>query len=69
MRVGTLLFVCLAISACSDFEIKPGESPNARRNIPPGAGVLTGEKGEFVIFHTEDRAGAEQAGSDEEKQK
>lgn len=58
MRAGVLLFVCLAIAACSGIDIKAGQKPNARRDIPPGAGMLTGEKGEFVIFRAEDKTSA-----------
>lgn len=59
MRAGVLLLACLVIAACSAIEIKPGERSNARRDTPPGAGVLTGEKGEFVIFRAENKVGTE----------
>lgn len=50
-----LLFVCLLLTACSSMEIKPGEKSHARREMAPGAGLLTGSEGEFVIFRLEDK--------------
>lgn len=49
MRVALLLLAGLLV-ACSGIEIKPGEVSHARREMPPGPGLLSGSDGEFVIF-------------------
>lgn len=46
------------IAGCSGLEIKPGTKPMARREIPPGPGLLTGSKGEFVIYRLEEGSSA-----------
>ena len=40
----------LVLVACAGVEIKPGTKSHARRDIPPGPGLLTGKQGEFVLF-------------------
>ncbi|MDJ0610962.1 MAG: hypothetical protein QNJ67_18455 [Kiloniellales bacterium] len=52
MRLIPLFLAGLLLAGCG-WEIKPGEGSNARREIPPGAGLLTGDQGEFVIFRVE----------------
>lgn len=45
--------LCLALlGGCADLEIEPADSYQFSRadEIPPGPGMLTGEKGEWVIF-------------------
>ena len=49
MRAALLLLTGLLV-ACSGVEIKPGETSHARREMPPGPGLFSGEDGEFVIF-------------------
>lgn len=50
MRGLSALALCLLAAACAGIEMKPGEKPMARREIPPTPGLLTGTRGEFVIF-------------------
>ena len=57
MRAFAAALLSLCLAACAGVEIKPGERSHARREIPPGAGVLTGAQGEFVIFRLEDEPG------------
>ena len=52
MRVTAILLLGLLLAGCG-WEIKPGERSHARREIPPGAGLLTGQDGEFVILRVE----------------
>ena len=58
MRIALMLLAGLLV-ACSGVEIKPGEVSHARREVPPGPGLLSGSDGKFVIF----RQGREPAGS------
>jgi hypothetical protein len=53
MRALLLFALCLLASGCADIEMKPGSKSMARREIPPGPGLLTGSQGEFVIFRLE----------------
>ena len=53
MRALLPLAICLLTAACAGVEMKPGSKPMARREIPPGPGLLTGSQGEFVIFRVE----------------
>jgi hypothetical protein len=39
--------------------MKQGSKSMARRDIPPGPGLLTGSQGEFVIFRLEESAADE----------
>jgi len=55
MRRTLLAALCLLAAGCADLEIKPGSKPMARREIPPGAGLLTGPSGEFVILRMEEK--------------
>ena len=69
MRVVLMLLAGL-LAACSGIEIKPGEVSHARREVPPGPGLLSGSDGEFVIFRqgrepVEDDAPNEENGTDE----
>ncbi len=52
MRALATVLLCLFVVACG-VEMKPGTKSHARRDIPPGPGVLSGEDGEFVIFRVE----------------
>ena len=52
---------CLLLVACAGVEMKPGTKSHARRDIPPGPGILTGEQGEFVLFRLEGEADEEEA--------
>jgi len=66
MRIALTLLAGLLVAACSGVEIKPGEGSHARREIPPGPGLLSGSDGEFVIFRrgaspVEDGAPGEEA--------
>lgn len=56
MRVLVTLLIGLLLTACAGVEIKPGEKSHARREIPPGSGVLTGKQGEFTIYRLEEKA-------------
>jgi len=53
MRALLLFALCLLAGGCADLDMKPGSKPMARREIPPGPGLLTGSQGEFVIFRME----------------
>jgi len=53
MRALLLLGCCLLASGCAGLEMKQGSKSMARREIPPGPGLLTGSEGEFVIFRLE----------------
>lgn len=57
MRIIAAALACLLLVACG-VEIKPGERSHARREIPPGPGLFTGQQGEFVIFRVEEEADA-----------
>ena len=68
MRAVAAALACLLFGACG-MEIKPGERSHARREIPPGPGLFTGQEGEFVIFRMEEEAdGAEPAEESPEEQ-
>ncbi len=71
MRIVLALLAALLVVACSGVEIKPGEGSHARREIPPGPGLLSGSDGEFVIFRSgaspvEDGATEEEAGPEDQ---
>lgn len=68
MRTGSVLLVCLLLAACSGVEMKPGQKSHARRQIPPGPGILSGPQGEFVIYRLEDSAGKDEDGKERERQ-
>lgn len=59
MRALLLFALCLLATGCADLEMKPGSKPMARREIPPGPGLLTGSQGEFVIFRVEGNPASE----------
>ena len=65
---GTLLGLCLLIAGCVGVEIKPGDKSHARREIPPGPGILTGQKGEFVLYRSGESAGEEDQADSEQGQ-
>ncbi len=75
MRSLAAILVCLLLVACAGVEMKPGKKSHARRDIPPGPGILTGEEGEFVLFRLEgepseeEAVGEGEAGKDEEAAK
>jgi hypothetical protein len=56
MRYTTLSLLaaaCLALlGGCADLKVEPSDSYQFSRadEIPPGPGIFTGEKGEWVIF-------------------
>ncbi|MFZ2100009.1 MAG: hypothetical protein WAU86_05545 [Oricola sp.] len=54
MRAWLTIALCLLTAACAGVEMKPGSKPMARREIPPGPGLLTGSQGEFVLFRLEE---------------
>ncbi len=56
MRVGLTIAVCLLLAACAGVEIKRGDTSHNRREIPPGAGLLTSKQGEFTIYRLQDPA-------------
>ena len=66
MRCVAVVLAGLLLGACG-LEIKPGERSHARREIPPGAGLLTGKQGEFVIFRLEGEAEAGEPGDASEE--
>ena len=53
MRALLLACLCFVTAGCAGLEMKPGSKSMARREIPPGPGLLTGSQGEFVIFRVE----------------
>ena len=63
-----LLGLCLLIAGCAGLQIKPGDKPHARREIPPGPGILTGQKGEFVLYRWSEPASDEDQGGGGEGQ-
>ena len=56
MRAVIAVGVCVLLAACAGVEIKRGETSHNRREIPPGAGLLTSKQGEFTIYRLQDRA-------------
>lgn len=52
----TLLAVCLALSAC--VEAKPFAYDTAGE-IPSGPGLLTGQKGKFILYREDESGRAE----------
>lgn len=57
MRALAALLACALLIGCAGVEMKPGTKSHARREIPPGPGILTGEQGEFVLFRLEGESG------------
>lgn len=55
MRAALAIGICLLLAACAGVEIKRGETSHNRREIPPGAGLLTSKQGEFTIYRLQDR--------------
>ena len=66
MPIVAVVLAGLLLGACG-LEIKPGERSHARREIPPGAGLLTGKQGEFVIFRIQDESEAGEPGKASEE--
>lgn len=64
MRALAAGLACVLLVACTGVEIKPGTKSHARREIPPGPGILTGEQGELVIFRLQGEAGEDEAAGD-----
>lgn len=64
MRALLLFGLCLLAAGCAGLEMKQGSRPMARRDIPPGPGLLTGPQGEFVIFRLEDGQPADASEAD-----
>ncbi len=63
-----LLIASLLIAGCAGVDIKPGDLSHARREVPPGAGILTGKQGEFVLFRSSDASGdGDETGGDREQ--
>lgn len=56
MRLLPVLLAGLLLTACAGLEIRPGERSHARRDTPPGPGLLTGKEGEFVIYRLENES-------------
>lgn len=67
MRAVLLFSLCLLAAGCASLDMKQGSKPMARREIPPGPGLLTGSQGEFVVFRLEgsqsDKTPASQSGA------
>ena len=59
MRACAAVLACLLVVACAGVEMKQGTKSHARREIPPGPGILTGPQGEFVLFRLEGDAQVE----------
>ena len=53
MRALVTVLACLLLAGCSGVEIKRGDKSAARREVNHGPGMLSGSKGEFVIFRQE----------------
>lgn len=51
----SILATILLFTACG-VEMSPGNKSHARRDIPPGPGLLTGDQGEFVIYRRQSEA-------------
>ena len=56
MRAAVAVLASLLLTACGGLEIKPGDKSHARRDVPPGPGILTGKQGEFVLYRLADEA-------------
>ncbi|MGI9508957.1 MAG: hypothetical protein ACR2QJ_06375 [Geminicoccaceae bacterium] len=56
MRFLAASLACYLLAACSSVEMTRGEQSHARREIPPGPGVLTGETGTFVLYRQGENA-------------
>lgn len=70
MRAVPTIGACLLLAACAGVEIKRGETSHARREIPPGPGLLTSKQGEFIIYRRQDPAEAiEEKSRDTESKK
>ncbi len=67
MRILVTFVATLMLTACAGLEIKPGEKSHARREIPPGAGVLTGQQGEFTIYRQEEKTPPARGGTKQPK--
>lgn len=63
MHAVVAIAACLLLAACSGVEIKRGETSQNRREIPPGPGLLTSDRGEFTIYRLRDRAAPDEPGS------
>lgn len=66
MRALAALLACALLIGCAGVEMKPGTKSHARREIPPGPGILTGEQGEFVLFRLEGESGEEEGAGEGE---
>jgi|GEM_PF-1433944 len=53
IRVLAALLAATLLAACAGIEMRPGETSHARRDNPPGPGILSGKDGEFVLFRQE----------------
>ena len=56
MRIRASLFSCLFFVACSGVDMSPGTTSHARRDMAPGPGLFSGNKGEFVILRIVDKS-------------
>ena len=66
MRTLAAVLALLLLAACAGVEVKPGTKSHARREIPPGPGILTGPQGEFVLFRLKGDAEVEEAAGEAE---
>ncbi len=66
MRGLAAVLACALLLGCAGVEMKPGTKPHARRDIPPGPGILTGEQGEFVLFRLEGESSKEEGAGEGE---
>lgn len=53
IRLLAALLAAVLLAACAGIEMRPGETSHARRDNPPGPGILSGKDGEFVLFRLE----------------
>lgn len=66
MRAPLIFALCFLAAGCAGMEMRQGSKSMARREIPPGPGLLTGSQGEFVIFRVEGAPAGEAPASEPE---
>jgi hypothetical protein len=64
-QLAVAALLALFVAACSGIDAYEGERSLNRRQIPPGAGLFTGQSGQWTIMRRElPGPGQEQAGDD-----
>lgn len=53
--IPAVFLLSLALTACGGVELKPGDTARNSREIREGPGILTGSRGEFVIFRIDEK--------------